>query len=458
MQTGKQIIPHTFSTDTAEDAYESEMRSAWERMPEGVTLRLADGSRTRILSRGIRNRKAGPDFLDVEILRNGKILRGDVELHRRSSDFIRRGHLNDAAYLDVILLIVAEDDLGADPEAPLRELPVFLMEKEKFDAFLRHPEQSGICRVFPFLDDSGLRSCFTSAGIERIRKKSEIILASMIAEGSTRGFLERLFAAAGYQSNTHQFGELLKRYLKYPESLRKKHVRAILWGESGLLPDPAAETLPEASAKYAAELWKEFWSLRLCALPEIEWSRASIRPANTPERRLAMLCVFLERFTENPLPAFSADLLSMDAAAFRKKYLRLFRCSDPFWDCRFTFRSRQAKRPLAVLSTARALTFFADVLIPSLLASAKLRKNETLEKAALRVLEVLPATESNATFRKAVRTWFPGEETYREKLFSSALLRQGCIHIYRNYCADGAACGSCPLAKSQGKMPWPAEN
>ncbi len=369
MQTGKRIIPDTFSAAGTGRAHLPEMQSAWNRLPEGVTL---------------------------------------------------------------------------------RKLPVLPMKKKE-PGTSHHPEGRKRCRMFPFMEDVRLRSFFTDAGMERIRKKSDGILASMIARGSARGFLERLFAAAGYRNNTLQFGDLLKRFLNYPESVRKIHFRAILWGESGLLPDPASGTLPEENADYAAGLWKEFWELRLRALPRIGWRRDSIRPVNTPERRLAMLCILLERLPEDPLPAFSADLLAMDAESFRRKYLRLFRCSDPFWNFRFTFRSIPAKRPLAVSSASRALTFLADVLIPSLLAYAELRRDNALEKAVLRVLETLPATESNALFRNALKTWFPGAGGHREKLFSSAVLRQGCIHIFQTYCAEGSAdCGSCPLANSQG--------
>ena len=333
----------------------------------------------------------------------------------------------------------------------MRKPPVFLMKKGSFATLMRQPEQFRICRVFPDMDDSRLRAFFSDAGAERIQQKSRTVLASMIAAGSARGFLEQLFSAAGYKNNTLQFGDLLKRYLKYPEPLRKTRLRAILWGESGLLPDPSAETLPEENANYANELWKEFWGLRMSALPEIGWRRDSVRPANTPERRLAMLCIFLERFTENPLPAFSADLLAMDAEAFRKKYHRLFQCSDPFWDRRFTFRSRQSRRPSAVSSASRALTILTDVMIPSLLAYAELHRNAGLGTAALRVLKILPATASNATFRKALRRWFPGKEAQAEKLFSSAVMRQGCIHIYQKYCAENAAdCGACLLANSKG--------
>ena len=451
MQTEKQIIPDTFSAAKAEYAYESEMQSAWNRLPNGIELNLTDGSCAQILSRGIWNMEPGPDFLNAKILRNGKILRGDIELHRRSSDFIRHGHLGNPAYRNVILHVVLEDDLSENPEAPLRELPVILMKKEEFDHHLQQAEQNAICHVFPFMDDVRLQTFFSDAGMERIRQKSDRILATMIASGSCHAFLEQLFSAAGYKNNSIQFGDLLKRYLKYPEPVRKKHFRAILWGESGLLPDPSSETLPEENAAYAGKLWKAFWDLRLAALPQIEWRRDSVRPANTPERRLAMLCILLEHFTENPLPAFSGDLRSMNADAFRKKYLHLFQCSDPFWDSRFTFRSPRGKRPLAVLSASRALTLFVDVLVPSILAYAKLYGDNTLEEAALHVLEILPATESNATFRHALKIWFRGNKAQKEKLFSSAVMRQGCIHIYQKYCAESAAdCNACLLANSKG--------
>ena len=132
-----------------------------------------------------------------------------------------------------------------------------------------------------------------------------------------------------------------------------------------------------------------------------------------------------------------------------KKYMYLFKCSDEFWDCRFTFRSEPVKRPLAVLSASRSLIFLVDVLMPSFLAYAKLNSDEALTEAALRLLKILPATESNTVFRNALKTWFRGGEARMEKLFSSAVMRQGCIHIYKNYCAETAAdCESCLLANS----------
>ncbi len=449
MQTEKQNIPESFQIAEMEYAYESEMQSAWDRLPNGVSLRLNDGSTAVILSHGIWNLEAGPDFLNAKIMRNGRIMRGDIELHRKSSDFIRHGHLEDPAYSDVILHVVSEDDLANDPSAPLRELPVYIMHDGEFEAILANPPKGSCCRIFPFMEDAELCSFFTDAGVERMYRKSEAVLANMIASGSSYGFLERLFSAAGYKNNSIPFRDLLTRYMKYPEEIRREHFRAILWGESGMLPDPSREILPPENVEYAKTLWNEFWTLRLRALPQIEWRRDSVRPANTPERRLAMICALIERFTEDPLPAFSEDLASMDSGAFLKKYMHLFQCSDGFWDRRFTFRSEPLNRPLAVLSASRSRTFLVDVLMPSLLAYAKLHSDEALTEAALRFLKILPATESNTVFRNALKTWFRGGEARMEKLFSSAVMRQGCIHIYKNYCEETAAdCESCLLANS----------
>lgn len=63
--------------------------------------------------------------------------------------------------------------------------------------------------------------------------------------------------------------------------------------------------------------------------------------------------------------------------------------------------------------------------MPSFLAYAKLNSDEALTEAALRLLKILPATESNTVFRNALKTWFRGGEARMEKLFSSAVMQTG---------------------------------
>jgi len=70
------------------------------------------GEDLRILSPGMLNTGAGPDFRDARILIGGRLHEGPVELHMKASDWNRHGHSADDNYRGVILHVVWEDDGG----------------------------------------------------------------------------------------------------------------------------------------------------------------------------------------------------------------------------------------------------------------------------------------------------------------------------------------------------------
>ena len=72
-----------------------------------------------VIFQGRAGRGPGPDFRGAVIAGpSGVPLRGDVELHVRSSSFRAHGHERDPAYARVILHVVFEDDTGADTPLP----------------------------------------------------------------------------------------------------------------------------------------------------------------------------------------------------------------------------------------------------------------------------------------------------------------------------------------------------
>ena len=87
---------------------------AGQRFPASALV-TGDGMPLRVLHPGLRGRGAGPDFRDAIIAAAGRLLRGDVELHRRSSDFRAHGHHRDPRYDGLVLHVVFDDD-----EQPLR--------------------------------------------------------------------------------------------------------------------------------------------------------------------------------------------------------------------------------------------------------------------------------------------------------------------------------------------------
>jgi hypothetical protein len=73
------------------------------------------GVPVRVIFQGRAGRGPGPDFRGAVIAGPSDVpLRGDIELHVRSSDFRAHGHHADRAYGNIVLHVVFEDDAGED--------------------------------------------------------------------------------------------------------------------------------------------------------------------------------------------------------------------------------------------------------------------------------------------------------------------------------------------------------
>ncbi len=77
----------------------------------GKIHKLIDGRSFQILSMGRLNVHEGPDFLDIAILINGKVIIGNAEFHLKSSNWSQHQHSQDDRYRSVILHIVCDNDI-----------------------------------------------------------------------------------------------------------------------------------------------------------------------------------------------------------------------------------------------------------------------------------------------------------------------------------------------------------
>ncbi len=64
-----------------------------------------------VIDVGTLNTNAGPDFLNAKIKIDDITWAGNVEIHKKSSDWYAHGHEKDSAYDNVILHVVFEDDI-----------------------------------------------------------------------------------------------------------------------------------------------------------------------------------------------------------------------------------------------------------------------------------------------------------------------------------------------------------
>jgi hypothetical protein len=111
---------------------EAELGQLWagQRFPASALVTAA-GAPLRVIHPGWPGRGAGPDFRDAIVAAPaGPLLRGDIELHLRASDFRAHGHDRDRRYDRLVLHVVYEDDAGGETAlAGGRRVPVVALER-----------------------------------------------------------------------------------------------------------------------------------------------------------------------------------------------------------------------------------------------------------------------------------------------------------------------------------------
>ena len=124
----------------------------------------------------------------------------------------------------------------------------------------------------------------------------------------------------------------------------------------------------------------QYWQELPCEITRRAWTQANwrsphIRPANTPERRLAGMAQLLARYRETDFAQSSIALLDTfggetDLRSMRtlgKGFAELFDTPEAsYWSCRSRFGSRPI-RVQRLIGRQRALTLVIDALLPLLL-------------------------------------------------------------------------------------------
>lgn len=87
---------------------EASLCQVWESIAyAGALLCLEGGGQVVVISRGVRNAHAGPDYLNGVLLLDGIVTVGDIELHCHEREWFEHRHDRDRRYDGVILHVVA---------------------------------------------------------------------------------------------------------------------------------------------------------------------------------------------------------------------------------------------------------------------------------------------------------------------------------------------------------------
>jgi hypothetical protein len=389
-----------------------------------IGLHTEDGEPLTVIYCGKLNRDAGPDFSEAKIKVGNTILVGNIEMHLKSSDWLRHGHQNDAAYQNLILHVVFDNDVpGVAGNAPV----LVLQNKISPQVIAQY---SGLVYTKNKLPCAGLHTAvkeITKEGwlsrllAERWEQKlgDWNILLENSAEDWRNLLYWRMAANFGFKTNAAPF-MLLAQSL--PLNLAAKHrdspeqIEALLFGQAGMLDGAFEDEYPNLLQKEYSYLRKKY---KLIPLGGHLWKFLRMRPANFPTIRIAQFATLLCK---------SVHLFSQIIETHSVKEIQplLDVAASSYWDNHFQFDVMQKASAPKSLGKASVENIIINTIAPIQFLYAARQDTYALQEHALQLLEAIPAEQNNITRIWQENSWLP----------ANAAQSQALLQLYNNYCSN----------------------
>lgn len=221
-------------------------------------------------------------------------------------------------------------------------------------------------------------------------------------------------------------------------------LQARLLGLGGLLPAEISRVANPAG-RYLRSVWDQWWRERESfadeILPRTAWHLRGLRPANHPQRRLALAAHWLadETLFARLEQWCVAELKPQVMADSLRRVLQTG--EDEFWSWHWTLRSARLARPQPLLGETRTTDLAINAILPWLWARAVEGRNASLRAALEARYFAWPAAEDNAVLRLARQRLLGGASA---KTLPGAATQQGLLQILRDFCAHtNAVCDHC---------------
>lgn len=265
-------------------------------------LQTTEGEDLEIISAGIHNHHAGPDFNDVRVRIGDTVWAGNAEIHINAADWYNHQHTHDEAYNNIVLHIVYRNNQPVlQPNG--KPLPTLeLLNRIPADLYTRYHQLAyGNQQIIPCegtiktVNSMALHNWLTRVLVERLQNKS---VTAITALQFNRGdweetFYQFLVSNFGFKVNALPF-ELLAKSL--PQNILAKHknnalqIEALVFGQAGFLDDNFED-------EYPAKLKTEYHFLKrkynLVSIEKHLWKFMRLRPQNFPTIRLAQFAALV---------------------------------------------------------------------------------------------------------------------------------------------------------------------
>ena len=449
---------------------ESQVIEIWQHQLWGrMELATEGGEPVKIIYPGRINDDRGADFRDAVIVTSRGLIKGDIEIHAKSSGWRAHCHHQDPVYNRVILHVVMWHDTEAATNLQNGEnVPILVLGKyikSPVDqspnwayppAGLSMPCLKAAKRVTPGV----MAEFLDSAGEKRFSAKAIKFQADLAQMEAGQCLYQGIMGALGYSKNKRPFLELACRVpLQLLESMTQGEMtdeeclarqQALLLGTAGLLPSQRPNWRQENKSgdKWIDKLEKLWDSSRqTVAMSYDAWHLFKVRPSNFPVRRIAAMSYLLWRYRERGIFNEIVDMIG--EASIGKDYHRLERglivTGNGYWASHFDFGLGIRTGSRTLLGGRRAADIVVNVLLPFTFAWSKISSQPELERKVFDLYRHYPRLAVNAVERH-----MKSQLGLSGSLVNSARRQQGLIHIYNTLCTQGG-CDRCFLGQLEAR-------
>ncbi len=394
-------------------------------------LATTKGETVQILFAGQYNTNQGPDFSDAKIKIEKTIWAGSVELHIKTSDWIKHNHQKDKNYNNVILHVVWEDD-GIKNNIPVIQLKgrVSIILLQRYEELMNSSSFIPSEKSIHLVPDIVWKSWKDRLLVERLLRKANVVETSLQLnnyhwEETFWWLLARNF---GMKVNADCFEAIaqsisVKILAKHKSQIHQ--LEALMLGQAGLLEEKFSEEYPILLQKEYRFLQNKY-KLKPVPLP---FHFLRMRPGNFPTIRLAQLAMLISE---------SAHLFSkIKEADSIKEVSKWFDVTaNDYWHYHYRFDETSSFKKKK-LGASMIDNIIINTVAPVLFAYGNYHDEDKYKDKALKWLEQT-AAESNS-----ITKGFQKLGVENRTAFDS----QGLIELKNEYC-NKKRCLECAVGNS----------
>lgn len=434
---------------------EEELYQWWQYYAHSGRVIKSGRRRLRVLSSGLLNTTRGPDFIAARFELDGIIYHGDVECHRKLSDWYTHNHHLDKAYRHVALHLVANSSKKSTVNSQWHRQPICTLILPK----------PSIVSLNPTL------KCQPDHTFKKQLRSNLIRLASIWFDHKTKYFINILterngpalfyihfFRALGYPGNANTF-QFLAEHLNWTWIMQNRYLLgdshqyyfAMYAGQAGFIPDKCEDEYTKCIKK----IYHDYKYL----LPENSldtdlWQFAGNRSFNQVQFRLATGLQILLHYKFSLYDKIMIQLqMRQNYTTVIKSIHKMFKLPPiSYWSEHYALgKQRKNLRARICIANARVAELLINVILPLAGAQALLSESEGYYNYLKDIFLNLPLTSSYNLFKKKYVSWF--KSCFETRPFQST--NQSLLILQSGYCQHHL-CQKCPVNRTalsrKGKM------